>query len=60
MNVNTNLWEMYETYQTYHEAFCMIGFAKNQGYAGVLIREMSDGRYAIFTLKMNKGAKLNG
>lgn len=60
MNINTNYWEHYETYQTYHEAFCMIGFAKNQGYAGTLIRELSDGRYALYTLKMMKGAKLNG
>lgn len=60
MNVNTNFWELYETYQTYHEAFCMIGFAKNQGYAGALIREMSNGHYAVYTLKMQKGAKLNG
>lgn len=60
MNINTNFWELFDTYQTYHEAFCMIGFAKNQGYAGVLIRELSDGRYSIYTLKMVKGAKLNG
>lgn len=60
MNVNTNFWELYESYQTYHEAFMMIGFVKNQGYAGVLIRELSGDRYAIYTLKMRKGAKLNG
>jgi hypothetical protein len=60
MSINTNRWELYETYQTYHEAFCMIGFAKNQGYAGGLVRELSDGRYAVFTLKMMNGAKLNG
>lgn len=60
MTINTNIWELYEVYQTYHEAFCMIGFAKNQGYAGSLMRELSDGRYAVYTLKMVKGATLNG
>lgn len=60
MNINSNLWELHTTYQTYHEAFSMIGFVKNQGYAGVLMRELSESRYAIFTLKMTKGAKING
>lgn len=60
MNINTNLWELYAVYAEYHEAFCMIGFAKNQGYAGALIREYGNGQYAIYTLKMIKGAKING
>lgn len=56
--INTNDWQHYETYDTYHEAFCMIGFAKNQGYAAAKIQELPGGKFAVFTLKLMKGAKL--
>jgi hypothetical protein len=48
-------WKLHDSHLDYHEAFMLVGFFKNQGYAAVKIMQETDTDFNIYVL-VTKGA----
>lgn len=55
------VWLPHDQFPDYHQAFCMIGFYKNQGYACVKIRQTDNNAhpFTIYVLRTKRSPNEN-